>query len=116
MQSGLAAGPNAIRSIEAPRVHHAARRRCRCLAGRGARATARVIMIRWDFAPKSVHLSWRERDGPTVKPPAHPGFGRILIERMAGDMFGGTAKLELLPTGAHWSASIPRSFIGGSAA
>jgi hypothetical protein len=24
-------------------------------------------MIRWDFAPKSVHLSWRERDGPIVK-------------------------------------------------
>jgi PAS domain S-box-containing protein len=74
------------------------------------------IMIRWDFAPKSVRLSWRERDGPTVKSPAHPGFGRILIERMASDMFGGTAKLELLPTGAHWSASIPRSFIVGSAA
>jgi two-component system CheB/CheR fusion protein len=74
------------------------------------------IMIRWDFAPKSVHFSWRERDGPTVKSPAHPGFGRVLIERMAGDMFGGTAKLELLPTGAHWSASIPRSFIVGSAA
>jgi hypothetical protein len=35
----------------------------------------------------------RERDGPTVKSPAHPGFGRILIERIAGDMFGGTAKL-----------------------
>jgi PAS domain S-box-containing protein len=74
------------------------------------------IMIRWDFAPTSVHLSWRERDGPTVKSPAHPGFGRILIERMAGDMFGGTAKLELLPTGVRWSASIPRSFIAGSAA
>jgi PAS domain S-box-containing protein len=74
------------------------------------------IMIRWDFAPQSVHLSWREKDGPAVKSPAHPGFGRIIIERMAGDMFGGTAKLELLPTGIHWSASIPRSFLVGSAA
>jgi hypothetical protein len=64
-------------------------------------------MISWDFAPKSAHLSWRERDGPQVKSPTHPGFGRIVIERMAGDMFGGTAKLELLPTGVHWSASIP---------
>src|SRR5262249_15931159 len=63
-----------------------------------------------------IGISWRERDGPTVKSPGHPGFGRMLIERMAGDMFGGTAKLELLPTGAHWSASIPRSFIVGSAA
>ena len=69
------------------------------------------IMISWDFAPKSVRLSWRERDGPLVKSPTHPGFGRIVIERMAGDMFGGTAKLELLPTGVHWSASIPQSFI-----
>ena len=74
------------------------------------------IMIRWDFAPTSVHLSWRERDGPTVKSPAHPGFGRIIIERMAGDMFGGTAKRELLPTGVHWSASIPLSLIAEPAA
>jgi hypothetical protein len=74
------------------------------------------IMIRWDFTPKSVHLSWRERDGSTVKSPAHPGFGRIIIERMATDVFGGAAELELLPTGVHWSASIPRSFIVGSAA
>ena len=69
------------------------------------------IMIQWDFVPKSVQLSWRERDGPTVKSPTHFGFGRTIIERMAGDMFGGTAKLELLPTGVHWSASIPRSLI-----
>jgi PAS domain S-box-containing protein len=69
------------------------------------------IMIRWDFAPKSVDLSWRERDGPIVKSPAHPGFGRIIIERMASEMFGGTAKLELLPAGVRWSASIPQSFI-----
>jgi PAS domain S-box-containing protein len=74
------------------------------------------IIIHWDFTPKSVNLSWRERDGPTVKSPAHPGFGRIIIERMASDMFGGAAKLELLPTGVRWSASIPRSFIVGSAA
>jgi PAS domain S-box-containing protein len=69
------------------------------------------IMIRWDFAPASVRLSWRERNGPTVKPPAHPGFGQIVIERMACDMFGDTARLELLPTGVCWSASIPQSLI-----
>jgi hypothetical protein len=46
-----------------------------------------------------------------VKSPTHFGFGRTIIERMAGDMFGGTAKLELLPTGVYWSASIPRSLI-----
>jgi PAS domain S-box-containing protein len=69
------------------------------------------IVIQWDVVPKSVRLSWRERGGPTVKSPTHFGFGRALIERMAGDMFGGTAKLELFPTGVHWSASIPRSLI-----
>jgi two-component sensor histidine kinase len=69
------------------------------------------ITIRWDLAPTSVHLSWRESDGPTVKSPARPGFGRIIIERMIFDMFGGTAKLELLPTGVRWSASIPQSLI-----
>ena len=74
------------------------------------------IVIRWDLDPKSVHLSWSERNGPAVKCPVHPGFGRLIIERMAGDMFGGAANLELLPTGVHWSASIPRSFVVGSAA
>jgi PAS domain S-box-containing protein len=69
------------------------------------------IMISWDLAATSVHLSWRERDGPPVKSPLHPGFGRIIIERMAGDMFGSAAKLELLPTGVRWSASIPQSLI-----
>jgi PAS domain S-box-containing protein len=69
------------------------------------------IMIRWDIAPASVRLSWRERDGPAVKPSIHPGFGRLVIERMAGDMFGSTAQLELLPSGVCWSASIPQSLI-----
>ena len=69
------------------------------------------ITIRWDRAPSAIRLSWRERDGPTVKSPAHPGFGRIVIERMASDMFGSTAKLELLPTGVRWSASIPHALI-----
>ncbi len=69
------------------------------------------ISIRWDRAPSAIRLSWRERDGPAVKSPAHPGFGRIVIERMASDMFGSTAKLELLPTGVRWSASIPHALI-----
>ncbi len=34
------------------------------------------IMIRWDIAPASVRLSWREWDGPAVKSSIHPGFGR----------------------------------------
>jgi PAS domain S-box-containing protein len=72
------------------------------------------IMIRWDRAPAAIRLSWRERDGPPVKPPAHPGFGRIVIERMASDMFGSTAKLELHPTGVRWSASIPQALIAGA--
>jgi PAS domain S-box-containing protein len=69
------------------------------------------ILIRWDRAPSAIRLSWRERDGPTVKSPTHPGFGRIVIERMAADMFGSPAKLELHPTGVRWSASIPHALI-----
>jgi PAS domain S-box-containing protein len=69
------------------------------------------IVICWDSAPQSIQLSWREKDGPVVNPPTHFGFGRTIIERIADDMFGGVAKLELLPTGAHWSASIPQSLI-----
>jgi PAS domain S-box-containing protein len=70
------------------------------------------INIHWDLAATSVDLSWRESNGPAVKPAANPGFGRIVIERMACDMFGSTAaRLELLPRGVCWSASIPQSLI-----
>jgi PAS domain S-box-containing protein len=69
------------------------------------------IVIRWELAPRSVRLSWRERNGPPVRPPDHPGFGQIVIERMACDMFGDTARLELLPTGVCWKASIPEALI-----
>jgi PAS domain S-box-containing protein len=69
------------------------------------------ILIHWEFAPSSVHLTWREMGGPMLKFPVDPGLGRIIIERMAGDIFGGKAQLELLQTGVHWSASIPQSLI-----
>ena len=69
------------------------------------------IRIRWSIAESSIRLGWREYDGPIVKPPTRGGFGRILVERMARDMFGMMPKLELLPTGVRWSASIPASLI-----
>jgi two-component sensor histidine kinase len=69
------------------------------------------IVIRWELAARSVRLTWRETNGPPVRPPEHPGFGQIVIERMACDMFGDTARLELLPTGVCWKASIPESLI-----
>jgi two-component system CheB/CheR fusion protein len=69
------------------------------------------IRIQWDIADSSINLGWREFDGPIVKAPSRSGFGRILVERMARDMFGIMPKLELPPTGARWSASIPLSLI-----
>jgi PAS domain S-box-containing protein len=69
------------------------------------------IVIRWKLAPTSVDLSWHESGGPPVASPARRGFGRTIIERMAGDTFGSTAELELRPEGARWSASIPLALV-----
>jgi PAS domain S-box-containing protein len=69
------------------------------------------IRIQWQLTDASIAVGWREYDGPLVKAPIRNGFGRILVERMARDMFGITPRLELLPTGARWSATIPLSLI-----
>jgi PAS domain S-box-containing protein len=72
------------------------------------------IRIHWEITEPGIQLEWREHDGPLVKPSMRRGFGRIVIERMARDMFGLESKLELLPTGVRWRTSIPVSLTAGT--
>ncbi|MBV8682900.1 MAG: sensor histidine kinase [Caulobacteraceae bacterium] len=50
-------------------------------------------------APPRLHLTWRERDGPPVRPPERRGFGSRLIERALAAQLGGRARLAFEPEG-----------------
>ncbi len=58
------------------------------------------IELRW-FAPKSgeMVLSWRERGGPSVVPPAQKGFGTQFIERCVTGDLQGSIEMSFAPGG-----------------
>jgi two-component sensor histidine kinase len=58
-------------------------------------------------AEARLTLSWRERGGPPIEPPANKGFGSILIERLIGRQFGGTAKFDFARDGLLFRAAFP---------
>ena len=56
---------------------------------------------------QSVHLTWREQDGPTVEPPRAMGFGVKLIERACSYELGGEVELRYDPAGFVCSIEWP---------
>jgi len=47
-------------------------------------------------------LSWQERNGPAVTPPARRGFGQVVIERTVARAVGGKVTLSYPPEGVSW--------------
>jgi PAS domain S-box-containing protein len=71
------------------------------------------VEVRWQVMrdpatpyPTEVELSWEERDGPAVTPPAEEGFGSRLLRVTAAELRG---KLECQwnPEGLRWRLSFP---------
>lgn len=63
-----------------------------------------TLSIKWRVAPDpsgepSFTLTWSERGGPPVSPPAKAGFGRRTIERSLAQNVEGKVTLEFAPTG-----------------
>ncbi|UHC17291.1 PAS domain-containing protein [Methylobacterium currus] len=54
--------------------------------------------------PETLHLTWREFDGPPVCPPTRRGFGSRLIERALADELGGHAEIDYRPDGIVFTA------------
>lgn len=48
---------------------------------------------------RHVRLTWRERDGPRVEPPARKGFGTKMIEQICSYELDGEAKSDFAPEG-----------------
>ena len=69
------------------------------------------IRIEWttEAAPagKRLLLSWTEKDGPPVKPPAHRGFGSRVLERGLAHELEGTVHLDYRPDGLVCTMDIP---------
>jgi two-component sensor histidine kinase len=60
-----------------------------------------TVSIDWSVEASTLQLSWREHDGPPVIPPAHSGFGSLLISQA---LFHPPNKSELSfePDGVRW--------------
>lgn len=76
-----------------------------------------TVTISWSIAgmdgASRVHLIWREQDGPRVEAPDHRGFGRTVMERIAGQSLGGQSRMEFAPEGVVWELDVPaKSVIG----
>jgi two-component system CheB/CheR fusion protein len=56
---------------------------------------------------RCVRLTWQERHGPTIEPPAERGFGTRLIERAATYELGGSVELDYAPRGLSCELVFP---------
>ena len=69
------------------------------------------ILIGWTIetapAGKRLFLSWNEKDGAPVKPPAHKGFGSRVIERGLVHELEGTVHLDYRPGSLVCTMDIP---------
>jgi two-component sensor histidine kinase len=69
------------------------------------------ILVEWTMetapAGKRLLLSWKEKGGPLVKPPAHKGFGSRVIERGLAHELEGSTHLEYRPEGLVCTMDIP---------
>jgi two-component sensor histidine kinase len=54
-----------------------------------------------------LRLSWREFGGPAPKTPQHKKFGSLVLERLAPEGLGGSAKLSFREPGLTWSCEVP---------
>lgn len=71
------------------------------------------VTITWEILPdgKSFTICWKELGGPPVKQPNTFGFGRTVVEKMAGASVGGEVKLEYDPSGLVWTLVAPMNEI-----
>jgi PAS domain S-box-containing protein len=72
---------------------------------------AGTVSIKWTLEGKadgrSLCLHWREKDGPSVKPPTRKGFGSRVIEQGLAHELDGKVKLDYLPEGIVCTIDVP---------
>jgi two-component sensor histidine kinase len=75
------------------------------------------VAIDWEAAGERFRMSWRERGGPPVTPPAKKGFGHVVISEMVAGSLHGNVTLDYAREGLLWAIDVPRSgvVVGASA-
>lgn len=77
------------------------------------------IALAWEIVANghepALRLSWRERGGPMVRPPARRGFGSLLVERVIRDELGAGSALDFDPAGLTCRIEIPRERVAAEA-
>lgn len=73
------------------------------------------IEIHWELSNQSgqrrFRMTWCERGGPPVKPPADRGFGRTVVEVMVGRALDGEAHINWHPEGLEWHLDVPATCV-----
>lgn len=71
------------------------------------------VAVRWrdTGADGRIHIEWIERDGPSVQPPIHKGFGHLVVTQLVAQALEGEAELDFPPHGLRWRLSVPKSRI-----
>ncbi|OUM22584.1 signal transduction histidine kinase [Pseudomonas putida] len=66
------------------------------------------LSVSWAIdAANACTISWRERGGPTVRPPSRRGFGSVLIDRSIPFDLGGNSTVDYYPEGLQGHFRIP---------
>jgi PAS domain S-box-containing protein len=70
-----------------------------------------IVIISWSIVSNGgeprMRLNWREERGPPVQTPDHRGFGRMVMERIAGQALGGQSTATFAPDGVVWELDVP---------
>lgn len=72
-----------------------------------------TVRVCWTTDGDRLSLTWEERGGPPVSPPARRGFGTRMIERALAGETGGHASLEFRPEGLVCRIEVQPAARGG---
>ncbi len=75
-----------------------------------------TVTVSWAVVDDADHmrrmqLRWKEQSGPPVILPTHKGFGRMVMDRIAGQALGGHSKAVFAPDGVCWELDVPASAV-----
>ena len=64
------------------------------------------VNVHWAVTGDTLHLTWTEHGGPTVRTPTRKGFGRIVSEQAVSSALNATVKMDFAPAGIVWTLSL----------
>lgn len=73
-----------------------------------------IVTITWSFseaAEPQMTMVWRESGGPSVVAPTRQGFGRTVMDRIAGRALGGRSGIAFEPAGVLWTLEVPAAAV-----